>query len=50
MIEMFELKIDAQTVITFYSVANGTVLIAVMIPMILTLKMNPKDVLTSGEI
>jgi len=50
MIEMFELKIDAQTVITFYSVASGTVLISVMIPMIVTLKTNPKDVLTNGEL
>ena len=49
MIEMFELKIDFQTVVTFYSTAIGTILISTLIPLSLTLKMSPKEILTYSE-
>jgi len=50
MIEMFEVRIDSQVAIAFYSIVVGTILVSSLLPLTLIFKMNPKDILIFGQI
>jgi len=48
LVEMFEVVIDARTTLMFYSFGLGMVFLSGTASVLYTLRMNPKDILTSG--
>jgi len=45
MLELYEVRMDRQTIIIFYTISSGIILISIVMPMFFVLKMNPKNML-----
>ena len=50
MLDMYDVTLETNTVIMFYSVALTTVFIATVIPTVLIVRINPKDILLKSSI